>query len=144
MAGVRLAGVKWNGLDSFKHELEVMGADLSEEAGAILQESAEAARADIAAAYPVRKGGLRRGLVIRPSRGITLAGAELIQTAPHGHLYERGTKVRYNKAGAHRGQMDSTPTFVPIAAAYRRTAITQIMYRLYAHGATRVEGDAEE
>ena len=144
MAGVRLAGVKWNGLDTFKDELHVMAADLVDEANAILVESAEAAKAAIAAAYPVRKGGLRRGLVLQPSRGTVLTGVELRQTAPHGHLYERGTVVRENKAGAHRGFVKPTPTFVPIAAAYRRTAITQITYRLYAHGATRVSGDADE
>lgn len=144
MAGVKLAGVKWNGLDTFKDELRVLTTGLVDEANDILVESAEAAKADITAAYPVRKGGLRRGLMLQPSRGTVLTGVELRQTAPHGHLYERGTKVRENKAGQNRGFVEPTPTFVPIAAAYRRTAITQITYRLYAHGATRVTGDADE
>ena len=143
MAGVRLAGVKWNGLDSFLDELRVLTADLVDEANAIMVDSAEAAKADIAAAYPVRKGGLRRGLVIRPSRGTLIAGAELIQTAPHGHLYERGTKVRENKAKQNRGAMKPHATFVPTAAAYRRSAISAVMFRLYQHGASRVTGDVD-
>jgi hypothetical protein len=144
MAGVKLAGVKWHGLDSFKQELQVLTADLVDEANAIMVESANAAKRDIAAAYPFKTGGLRRGLVIIPARGTLLSGAELRQTAPHGHLFERGTKVRENKAGQNRGQQKSNATFVPIAAAYRRTAISDVMFRLYQHGATRVTGTAEE
>ena len=85
--GVRLVGVKFHGLDTFLDELRLLTENLVDEANVIMQEHAEAAKADIAAAYPVRKGGLRRGLVIKPARGTVIAGAELIQTAPHGHLY---------------------------------------------------------
>lgn len=140
----KLSGVSWSGLDSFQQELQVLTADLVDEANAIMVESAEAARDNIRAAYPARKGGLRRGLVIRPARGTLLSGAELVQTAPHGWLYEHGSKVRHNKSGAHRGRMPSEPTFIPIATAYRRTAITHVIYRLYQHGATRVTGEADD
>lgn len=143
MAGVRLAGVKFTGLDSFMDELRMLTSDLVDEANAIMIEHANAAKADIAAAYPSRKGGLRRGLTIRPSRGTLIAGAELLQLAPHGHLYERGTVVRENKAGANRGAMKPHATFVPTAAAYRRSAISAVMFRLYQHGASRVTGDPE-
>ena len=139
--GPKLAGVKWTGLDSFKQELQVLTADLVAEANTIMTESAEAAKADIAAAYPLGPtGALKRGLVLREARGTLISGAELVQTAPHGYLYEHGTRARYNKAGAFRGVMPGNPTFVPIAAAYRRTAISQINFRLYQHGATRVTG----
>src|SRR5262245_51779964 len=105
MAFKRLPGVSFSGLDEFKHELQVLTANLVDEANGILLEHAEAAKADIAAAYPVKKGALRAGLVLRPARGLVLAGAELLQTAPHGWLYEHGSRPRYNKAGAYRGFM---------------------------------------
>jgi hypothetical protein len=137
------SGVSWSGLDSLKDELAVLTADLVDEANAIMTESAEAAKADIAAAYPEKTGALKRGLVLREARGTHLTGLTLLQTAPHGHLYEYGTKTRYNRAGAFRGVMPGNPTFVPIAAAYRRTAISQIIFWLYQHGASRVTGDPD-
>jgi hypothetical protein len=140
----KLAGVKWTGLDTFKQELQVLTADLVDEANAIMTESAEAAKADISAAYPVQKGGLRDGLVLREARGTLLAGYELVQTAPHGWLFEHGSKPRYNREGAFRGVMSATPTFIPIAAAYRRSAINDVIFRLYQHGASRVTRDASD
>lgn len=140
----RLAGVQWTGLDTFLDELRLMPANLVEEAQEIMRESAEAAQADIAAAYPSRSGALRRGLVLQPARGILLAGVELRQTAPHGWLYEHGTTVRENKAGQNRGQMKGRAVFEPRAHAYRRSAISAVMFRLYAHGAARVSGGANE
>jgi hypothetical protein len=135
--------VQWHGLESFTDELRVLTADLVDEANGIMRESAEAAKRDIAAAYPFREGGLRRGLIIREARGILLAGAELVQTAPHGWIFEHGTTVRENRQGHNRGLMPARPTFIPTAAAYRRTAISAVMWRLYAHGASRVTGSAE-
>jgi hypothetical protein len=142
MAG-KLAGVSWSGLDSFKAELQTLTADLVDEANAILVASATDAKRDIAAAYPAKTGTLRRGLVLKPARGTLLSGAELVQTAPHGYMYERGTTVRANKAGANRGRMRAMPTFEPIAESYRRSAIDDVIFRLYQHGASRVTGDAE-
>ena len=136
--------VTWSGLDSFMAELQTMTADLVDEANAIMVESAEAAKRDIAAAYPSKTGTLRRGLVLKPAKGTLLSGATLVQTAPHGYIYERGTTIRKNKAGANRGRMPPNPTFFPIAESYRRTAISEVMFRLYQHGATRVSGDADE
>src|SRR4030095_2794535 len=142
--GALRSGVSWSGLDSLQQELAVLAADLVAEANAILTDSAQAAKTAIAAAYPEKTGALRRGLVLRSARGLYLSGWTLLQTAPHGHLYEYGTTTRYNRAGAFRGVMPANPTFVPIAAAYRRTAISQIIYRLQWHGATRVTGDADQ
>jgi hypothetical protein len=136
--------VQWVGLDTFMAELQVLTATLVEEANAIMLESAEAAKRDISAKYPAKLGGLRRGLVITPARGTVLAGAQLQQRAPHGWIYEHGTRPRFNKAGAFRGSSGPHPTFEPIAAAYRRTAISDVMFRLYAHGAAQVTGDVKE
>jgi len=140
----KLTGVQWTGLDTFYDELRLLPANLVEEAQAIMRESAEAAKADIAGAYPSKSGALRRGLQLIPARGTLLAGVELRQTAPHGWIYEHGTTVRETTAGANRGQMHGRAVFEPRAHAYRRTAISDVMFRLYAHGATRVTGGAEE
>ena len=67
--------VQWTGLDTFEDELRLLTADLVDEANEIMLESCEAAKADIAAAYPVKSGRLRAGLVITPARGTVLAGA---------------------------------------------------------------------
>ena len=142
--GKRLGAVQWTGLDSFEQELRVITSTLVDEANGIMRESVEAARADIAAAYPAKSGNLRRGLIVRPKRGTVIAGYELLQTAPHGWIYEHGTKDRETTSGANRGHMTARPTFEPRAQAYRRSAIADIVFRLYAHGAARVTGQDEE
>jgi hypothetical protein len=136
--------VSWNGLDSFMNELRTLTADLVDEANAILTASAQAAQRDIAAAYPSKSGALRRGLTLKPSRGTVLAGLELVQLAPHANIYEGGTVERQTHTLANRGRMPANPTFRPIAAAYRRTAISDIEFRLYQHGASRVTNDAPQ
>jgi hypothetical protein len=140
----KLAAVQWTGLDTFMQELQTLTADLVDEAQDIMRESAEAAKTDIAAAYPSKSGALRRGLVLKPARGTLLAGFELVQTAPHGWIYEHGTAVRENKAGANRGQMPGRAVFEPRAHAYRRTAISAVIHRLYAHGAASVTATADD
>ena len=139
----KLPTVQWTGLDSFLDELRLMPANLVDEAQDIMRESAEAAKADIAAAYPQKSGALRRGLTLRPARGILLAGVELRQTAPHGWIYENGTTVRETKDKKNRGQMKGRAVFEPRAHAYRRTAISAVMFRLYAHGADQVTGEID-
>jgi hypothetical protein len=133
--------VSWTGLDALTAELEALPKDLIEEGNEILLASAQEAKAAIDAAYaaqsPGGTGNLRRGLVLRLARG-RLAGATLLQRAPHGWLYERGTKVRTNKAGQNRGRMKRQPTFQPIAAEYQKTALAALIARLYAHGAAQV------
>jgi hypothetical protein len=139
----RLGAVTWTGLDSFLDELRVLDAGMTEEANEIFLSVAESARAAIAAAYPFKSGALRAGVITRKPKqgGLLLAGVELVQTAPHGWIYEKGTKVRENKAGQNRGQMLGTPTFDPIAARYHRAAIDAVIRRLEAKGASRVTRD---
>ena len=88
-------------------------------------------------------GALKAGVVVIPSRGTVLAGAELKNLAPHAWIYEHGTQSRQNSFGDNRGRMKPNPTFEPIAGVYRRGAIRDIEFRLYWHGATRVTGDAD-
>jgi len=134
--------VHWTGLEEFVVELRDVGDTLTAEAHAILLARAEAAKTAIAAAYPVQTGRLQGGLRLSTprGRGVNLAGMVLRQTAPHGHLYEYGTQERQNKAGANRGRMPAHPTFKPIAATHRQTALQAVIDRLKAYGAARVTG----
>ena len=134
-----MTGVTWQGLEAFKHELATLTPQLEAEARAINLASAEAAYAQIFQTYPRgATGNLRGGLRLRHRP----AGSELRQRAPHGHLYEYGTTVRTNKAGANRGYMKPHPTFYPIATTHQQHAIDAIIRRLYASGAVRVQNVA--
>ena len=131
--------VTWTGLDRLLADLDTLPADLTTDADGILTARAETARSAIAAAYT--SAALRRGLVLTPAPD-RVAGRVLRQRAPHGYLYEHGSRDRENKAGANRGRMPAHPTFVPIAAPAQKAAIAAVVDRLYVHGATRVSGDA--
>ena len=149
--------VSWSNLDALYEELRRLPQELTDEANVILLESAQAAKAAIAAAYPlgpgntrrgIAPGGLRRGLVLRPVRGRRFAGAVLEQRAPHGWIYEHGTKVRKLKgrgmyrAGTNRGFSKQHPTFLPIAEVHQKAAVAAIIALEYAHGAAQVTVDA--
>lgn len=138
-----MKAVTWMGFEAFKRQLTTMSPTLLEESDQILRDQAEAAKAEIVAAY--RRGptgNLKRGVKIRAARGQGIAGVELKQTAPHGHLYEYGTTRRFTQDGAHRGRMSGHPTFGPIAAQHQRLALSAVSTRIQAYGAT-VEGEAD-
>lgn len=145
-----MKAVTWMGLEAFKQQLTTMSPTLLEESDQILRDQAEAAKAEIVAAYPRGPmGNLKRGVKIRAARGQGIAGVDLKQTAPHGHLFEYGTVVRETKAGAHRNRMfakqgfpDGRPTFGPIAAQHQRLALSAVSARIQTYGAT-VEGEAD-
>jgi hypothetical protein len=138
-------GVTWRGLDEFKRELRAATPDLVSEANAILVSAAEVSKDRVYATYPRGKTGrLRRGLVVKPSRGSRLlAGAKVQSRAPYSHLYEDGTAVRQTKQGYNRGAAPAHPTFKPITDAGRRQALYDVISLLYAHGAARVSGDPD-
>ena len=156
MAGKSL-NVSWSNLDALYKELAALPQALHGEANAILLESAQAAKAEISAAYPlgpgnrrrgIAPGGLKRGLVLTPARGRLFAGAVLRNRAPHAWIYEHGTKPRVLKgrgmypAGTERGASPPHHTFHPIAEAHQRAAVAAIVQLEYAHGAAQVTVDA--
>jgi hypothetical protein len=151
MAGKSL-NVSWSNLDAFYKELLTLPQALHGEANAILLKSAQAAKAEISAAYPRKPdgtGNLRRGLVLRPARGRLFAGAILRNVAKHAWIYEHGTKLRrllgngMYRAGTKRGRMPPHNTFHPIAEAHQRAAVAAIIELEYAHGASQVTGDVD-
>jgi hypothetical protein len=139
----KLAAVKWDGMDTFKQELQLLAANLTSEADGILIASAFEAADALRAAYPYREGGLIRGVTVEPSRGMTLAGAKVLNRAPHAAIYENGTTTRATQQGYNRGRMLGTPTFRPITRRYHDAALTAIIDWLYAQGAVAVTGDPD-
>jgi hypothetical protein len=133
--------LKFDGLDTFKQELQALTGNLVSEAEDILITAAHEAADAVRAAYPYRHGGLRGGVTVVPSRGRTLAGAEVKNLAPHAIIYEDGTVTRETHQGYNRGRQLGTPTFRPITARYHDQALTAVIHLLYAHGAARVTGD---
>jgi hypothetical protein len=139
----KLAAVKWDGMDTFKQELQLLTADLVSEAEGILITAAFDAADALRAAYPYREGGLIQGVTVIPSRGTLLPGAAVKNLAPHALIYEDGTTTRATHQGYNRGRMLGTPTFRPITRVYHDEAITAIIERIYAHGAADVTGDPD-
>ena len=135
--------VKFDGLDTFKQELQVLTSELVREGEGILITAALEAAAAVRAAYPYREGGLIGGVTVEPSRGRTLAGAEVKNLAPHAIIYEDGTVTRETHRGYNRGRTIGTPTFRPITARYRDRALSAVTARIYAHGAASVTGDPD-
>lgn len=146
-----MTAVTWTNLNAFKAQLTALGPTLLEETDQILRDSAAAAKAEIVYAYPKGPtGNLKRGVKFFAARGSWIGGAQVKQTAPHGHLYEYGTVVRKTKDNQFRNRMfakqgfpDGRPTFGPIAAQHQRQALILISAALTRAGAADVEGDAE-
>jgi len=114
------ASVTWRNLDEFRSTLSQLPADLTAQAKGILHEAADAAAAEIRAAYPVSTGALVRGVRVSEGRHGRWAGAYRVRsTAPHATIFEQGTKPRQTKKGANRGFMPAADIFVPIAIRHR-------------------------
>jgi hypothetical protein len=119
----KLAAVTWDGMDTFKQELQLLTADLVSEAEGILISAAFDAADALRAAYPYREGGLVRGVTVIPSRGVTLAGAAVKNLAPTRSSTRTARRRARHPRGYNRGRMQGTPTFRPITRRYRDQAL---------------------
>jgi hypothetical protein len=135
--------VVWEGLAELKAALGQLPKRLAAEASAIVTDSAYAARDEIVAAYPKRTGALRRGVKVKlESVGQYGAGASVINTAPHAHLFEFGTQARHTKLGASRGSMPPGNIFVPRVIKHRRRMYDELKEMLKREGLI-VTGDVD-
>jgi hypothetical protein len=117
----------FEGLDELRAELRKLPSELTAEASNIVQGAANAAAADIKAAYPARTGNLRNHVyVTHQDKGKFSAGAIVKNTAPHAALFESGTQARHNSLGANRGSMPPGHVFVPRIMKARRRMWTQL------------------
>jgi len=125
------------GFDELRAELRALPMHLQREAAVIVQAQAEAAKREIAAAYPVRTGNLRAGLVVRPRHDVGSAAAILLNVAVTpsnqyinlANIYEHGTKARFWRRNKNRttGKMPRRPVFFPIADRRRAIAFAALV-----------------
>lgn len=123
------AGVKLDGVDELRELLKQLPAHLTDLARVIVYQHADSAANAIAAAYPeadVKPGdGIRlrdATKVIKEESGGGKFGvlARVVNRHPLANIYEVGTAVRKNAAGANRGSMPAAHVFIPRAVIARR------------------------
>lgn len=122
----------WSGMDEFRAALQQLPAELTSDAGEIVENAIERASFSVRQAYP--PGELRDGVQITMDRGAYGVLGRLRNASPLSHLWEFGTQERHDLAGSDRGAMFKTPgkgrpTFVPIAIR-ERARMTQELITL--------------
>jgi len=146
---------EFHGMAKFREALRNLPYELRNEATVIVEDSAKAAKEEMAAKYPIslgRKrrgrfipgGQLRKGLKLEYRGGQTPFGAWVTvrNTAPHANIFENGTELRTTATGAERGSAKPGRVFVPIAIKHRRRMNRQLMRMLESHGLL-VTGDGD-
>jgi Bacteriophage HK97-gp10, putative tail-component len=108
-----------NGLEELRRALLALPPELVHEAQVIVQAQAEAALREMAAAYPVKTGALRRGLQLEVGGDHVSATARVRNRAPHAYLFERGTRSHYSATGKK--------VFIPIAMQRRRIMLAALI-----------------
>jgi Bacteriophage HK97-gp10, putative tail-component len=132
--------VQWDGLDELRAALLNLPADLTADASVIVEETADAAAADIRAAYPAREGDLKDGVEVTKIRTAEFATAAfVVNTVKYASWFEAGTQVRHYGA-ASRGAMPARPTFIPRVIRHRRVMYGRLAEMLRQHGLL-VSGD---
>jgi hypothetical protein len=133
------SGVRWTGLQEFKQELLRLPDELKDDAAQIVVDTAQRAGRDVQAAYPQgATGNLKKGVrtTIESQSGLG-ARALVRSTAPHAHLFERGTRLRSTHSGANRGRMpeaNESQQMIPIAIRARRQMVADLIQMVERHG----------
>jgi len=134
--------LRMDGLDELRRQLRTLPAELREEAQDIVRDAADTSAAAIKEKYPRRTGNLKNGVKVKRLGGSgAIAGAQVINTAPHAALFESGTQARHNQLGANRGAMPPGRVFIPIVVRNRRRMYQRLMAMLQRQG-FQVSGDA--
>ena len=116
------ASIAWSGLTEFRAALRAVPADLSDQAGAIVDRHARNAASGIRGEYQQHRvtGRLAGRVTVNIAR-TGLAPLSVVRSAaPHAALFEFGTQLRRTKSGANRGSAPPHPTVIPIAQRERR------------------------
>lgn len=123
--------LEFDGMAELRAALKAMPSELTHEASAIVVSHAEEAERLVESAYPQGPTGrLRRGVRTQRNLSRTIASAIVKSTAPHSHLFERGTGARRTRKGWNRGRMPVAPEsqrMVPIAIRVRRRMVNQLI-----------------
>lgn len=145
--------VEWTGMEELKEALRHLPADLTAEAGHIIEGAGNAAAATIKAGYPVlatpqgpksnagRPGELRDKLVVeKVSAGQFGAAVVVKNTSKLAHLFENGTQARHSAFG-NRGAMPANHLFLSTVIRRRRQMVVDLKAMVERKGLT-VSGDA--
>ena len=101
-------------------KIEAVGREVRLSILAFAREAAQRMAGALVSAYPSVTGALRRGVTARNKRQADTGS--LVQTrAAHAHLYELGTRQRFDATHANRrtGAMPNANVFVPLAIRTR-------------------------
>jgi HK97 gp10 family phage protein len=124
-------GVTWIGLDELRRALAALPQTTTTAAAPLTEAAAQEAADAMRAAYPVRTGRLRAGVVVEPRAGsATRVHWAVTNRTPYAWFFEYGTA--HTPAGK---------VFVPAAQRARRRMYAAVIQSLYDQGATRVTGD---
>lgn len=104
-----------HGRDEFLKALRELPQHLKAEAGHMIEARANGAHATIRAEYGSHKetGNLLEHTSVEMRESEFGVIAEVKSTARHAFLFENGTQIRQNKAGANRGSMPPGNVFIP-------------------------------
>jgi hypothetical protein len=124
---VEASQLRIDGLRELRKALLALPNDLYREAAVIVNAQAEAAMREMAAAYPVHTGNLRRGLSVELQSGPTSAAARVRNRAQHAYIFESGTGPRRWANGKSTGRMPAGRVFIPIAIQRRRIMLSALI-----------------
>lgn len=135
--------LRFDGLAELREELRNLPADLTGEAGHIVEAAANGAAATIKREYPVRTGNLRDHLTVTITSGSGQYSVRGVvqNTAKHAWLFENGSQARHTDIGANRGSMPPGHVFIPNIIRERRRMYDDLKDLLTRHGLV-VSGDA--
>lgn len=123
--------LSWSGLEQFKADLRNLPEHLADEAGTVVVAHAQEAERLVETAYPTGPtGNLRAGVKLTTQQNRFGAAGVVRSTAPHSHLFERGTRKRQTGRGANRGTMPQAPQsqqMIPIIVQVRRRMVAALI-----------------
>lgn len=128
---------------AFLQELRKLPESLRGDGARVVAGAASKAAQELRRAYTEGPtGNLKAGIKVETNATKFGTGAVVKVTAKHAHLYEFGTQIRRNKAGANRGAMPPKPTAIPVFIRRRREMYEQLIDLLERQG-LQVTGSAE-
>ena len=132
------------GVDMLQRQLAALPRILTEDGRRIVQNTAAAAAARITGRYQTaaKTGTLARRVSVRAlGAGQGKVMQDVASRAPHGWLYEHGSRLRRTKRNLPRGAMPAADVFVPTIIMYRAVMYREIRAMLERNG-LKVSGDA--
>lgn len=115
-------GLDDSSLRAFLTNLSGLSREWQARVNDLARSAADGMVTEVRSTYPERSGNLRRGLAT--VLGTSGPSVKVRSGAPHAHLYEFGTRDRFDRTKrtpAYRGAMPRANVFIPAAMRHRRT-----------------------